>query len=59
MTVSIRGPWTGPEVVSCVIPGHDEPGEELVTGELVVEDELLRFSYAGNCGYAARFDYAG
>jgi hypothetical protein len=59
VTVSIRGPWTGPEVVSCVIPGHDERGEELVTGELLVEDELLRFSYAGNCGYAARFDYAG
>ena len=59
VTVSIRSEWTGAEVVTCVIPGHDERGEELIAAELLVEDELLRFSYAGNCGYAARFDYAG
>ncbi len=57
--VVIRGRWAGPEVVTCVIPGHDEPGEELVADELRVDDELLQFSFAGNCGYAAGFDYRG
>jgi hypothetical protein len=42
-----------------VIPGHDQPGEELVADELRVDDETLGFEYQGNCGYAARFDYSG
>ena len=33
----------GDETVSCVIPGHDRTGEELVTDELVVDDERLQF----------------
>jgi hypothetical protein len=43
--------------VTCVIPGHEESGEELVADELRVEDGPLRFELSGNCGYAARFDY--
>ena len=59
VTVAIRDRWPGPETVTCVIPGHHQPGEELVADELRVDDELLRFSFAGNCGYAAGFDYSG
>ena len=59
MTVRIRDAWAGPETVTCVIPGHEESGEELVADELNVEDGPLRFEFRGNCGYAARFDYAG
>jgi hypothetical protein len=57
--VSIRGAWPGPETVSCVIPGHEERGEELVADTLQVADDALQFSFTGNCGYAAGFDYAG
>jgi hypothetical protein len=59
VSVRIRGEWPGAETVTCVIPGHDEPGKELVADELRVSDAPLEFAFEGNCGYAARFDYAG
>jgi len=57
--VRIRDRYIGPETVTCVIPGHQRPGEELVADELVVEDGPLSFSYRGVCGYGSTFDYAG
>jgi len=59
VTVSIEGAWAGQETVTCVIPGHERGGEELVAGALHVADDELQFSYTGNCGYAAGFDYSG
>jgi hypothetical protein len=59
VTVRIRDRYAGEEAVSCVIPGHDRDGEELVADELRVEDDALAFEYSGVCGYAATFDYAG
>jgi hypothetical protein len=59
VTVRIRDAWSGPETVTCVIPGHEEPGEELIVDELRVDDGPLRFEFHGKCGYAARFDYQG
>jgi len=47
------------ETVTCVIPGHERAGEELIADELIVEDAPLAFSYRGVCGYGATFDYAG
>ena len=57
VTVRIRDAWSGPETVTCVIPGHEQSGEELVVDELRVADDALRFEFHGNCGYASRFDY--
>ena len=59
VSVRIRDAYPGSETVSCVIPGHEESGEELIADELRVDDGPLRFEFSGNCGYAARFDYAG
>lgn len=59
VTVRIRDRYQGPETVTCVIPGHDRTGEELVAEELLVEDGPLEFSYRDVCGYASSFDYAG
>jgi len=59
VTVRIREAWAGPETVTCVIPGHAQSGEELIADELRVNDGPLRFEFRGNCGYSARFDYAG
>ncbi len=59
VSVRIREAWQGDETVTCVVPGHEEPGEELIADELRVSDGPLEFAYEGNCGYAARFDYAG
>jgi hypothetical protein len=59
LSVRIRDRYEGPETVTCVIPGHERTGEELVADELVVEDGPLAFSYSGVCGYGSTFDYAG
>jgi hypothetical protein len=59
VSVSIRDRYDGAETVSCIIPGHDRTGEELVTDQLLVEDDELQFSYRGTCGYGSTFDYAG
>jgi hypothetical protein len=59
VSVRIRDTYPGPEAVSCVIPGHAQSGEELIADQLQVNDGPLRFEFSGNCGYSARFDYAG
>jgi hypothetical protein len=59
VSVRIRDRYPGEETVTCVIPGHEQPGEELVADQLVVEDGPLAFRYSGACGYSSRFDYAG
>jgi hypothetical protein len=59
VTVRIRDAWDGPESVTCVIPGHERSGEELIADELRVRDGDFRFEFRGNCGYSAPFDYAG
>jgi hypothetical protein len=59
VSVRIRDRYEGPETVTCVIPGHDRQGEELVADELLVQDGPLAFSYRGVCGYGTTFDYSG
>ena len=59
VTVRIRDRYAGPETVTCVIPGHDRAGEELLTDELLVQDGPLEFSYSGVTGYGSTFDYSG
>jgi hypothetical protein len=59
VSVHIRDRYEGPETVTCVIPGHERSGEEVVADELVVEDGPLAFEYRGVCGYGSTFDYAG
>ena len=59
VTVRIRDRYAGEEAVTCVIPGHDRDGEELVAEELQVDDGPLAFEYSGTCGYASTFAYSG
>jgi hypothetical protein len=59
VSVRIRDRYEGPETVTCVIPGHDRTGEELVADKLAVKDEALAFDYHGVCGYQSTFDYSG
>jgi hypothetical protein len=59
VTVRIRDRYDGPETVTCVIPGHDRSGEELVTETLHVDDGELAFDFEGVCGYATTFAYSG
>ena len=57
--VRIRDRYPGEEAVTCVIPGHDRDGEELVADELRVDDGPLAFDYEATCGYASTFAYSG
>jgi hypothetical protein len=57
VTVMARSPFASEESVSCGIPGHDQPGEELVHETLKVDDDPLSFEFSGRCGFATRFDY--
>ena len=45
------------ETVTCVIPGHERTGRELVAESLEVHDGELEFSFRGNCAFESDFDY--
>ena len=57
--VVVRGGMPVPSAlaVSCGIPGHDHPGDELQTEVMRVEDGALRWEVHGRCGFATDFDY--
>jgi hypothetical protein len=57
--VRVSAPYAGPETVTCIIPGHERSGRELVVDELRVEAGLLAFEYRGVCAYESTFDYSG
>jgi hypothetical protein len=57
--VQIRDRYQDQGTVTCVIPGHDRSGDELVTEWIAVEDEELSFRFEDVCGYASKFEYAG
>jgi hypothetical protein len=52
-------PVEGSATVTCVIPGHERRGRELVAEALQVSDGELEFSFRGNCAYESDFDYRG
>ena len=58
VSVRIREPLAEQETVTCVIPGHDRSGREVVAELLSVEDGPLEFELSGSCGYEATFDYS-
>lgn len=43
--------------VSCGIPGHDRPGQEIVADHFRVDDESLKWEVNGRCGFATDFAY--
>ena len=57
--VSVRAtvPVSSDLPISCGIPGHDHPGEELQTELMRVEDHPLQWEVYGRCGFASDFDY--
>lgn len=59
VTVRIRDRHAEEATVTCVIPGHDRDGEELVADELRVDDGPLAFELSGICGYGSTFAYSG
>ena len=58
VSVRVREPVERQEPVTCVIPGHDRSGREVVADLLSVEDGPLEFELSGKCGYEATFEYS-
>ena len=50
-------PFQTPEPTTCGIPGHDQPGQELIAALMRVEDDPFHWVLEGRCGFAAGFDY--
>lgn len=57
--VAVRGatPVESPLAISCGIPGHDRPGEELRTERMQVNDSPLIWGVEARCGFATSFAY--
>jgi hypothetical protein len=58
VAVRIRGPVPDQERVTCVIPGHHQPGREVYAETLTVDAPPLAFELTGNCGFESRFAYS-
>jgi hypothetical protein len=58
--VTVRGvePVGSDEPITCAIPGHDHPGQELRTELQLVADPPLAWEVRGRCGFATDFDYS-
>jgi hypothetical protein len=59
VSVRVSAPYAGPETITCVIPGHEREGRELVVEQLQVDADPLGFDYRGVCAYESTFDYSG
>ena len=50
-------PVESPLAISCAVPGHDRPGEELRTEVMQVNDSPLIWGVQARCGFATTFAY--
>jgi hypothetical protein len=53
----VSRPVTAQPAVTCVIPGHHQPGKEHYADLLRVRDDPYEDEFVGNCAYSARFAY--
>jgi hypothetical protein len=52
-------PYETDSAISCIVPGHDRPGTELINDEVMVDDPPFAFELRGTCGFRREFDYRG
>jgi hypothetical protein len=57
LTVRTRENVPHPFTVSCGIPGHDHPGQEIRAELFRYQDALYDWDIRGKCGFAADFAY--
>ena len=57
VTVRVREAVDDRETVTCVIPGHDRTGREVIADLISVDDGPLEFELSGSCGYESTFEY--
>jgi len=52
-------PFETASTVSCIVPGHDRPGTELINDEVIVDEPPFEFELRGTCAFTRDFDYSG
>ncbi|HEV8400573.1 MAG TPA: DUF1326 domain-containing protein [Gemmatimonadales bacterium] len=57
VTARTARPAPAKGAVSCGVPGHDRPGQELVMDAFRVEDAPFGWEVRGRCGFATDFEY--
>ena len=57
--VRAQEPYRTDATVSCIVPGHDRFGTELVNDEAVVHDGRFSFELRGTTGFTREFEYVG
>jgi len=58
VVVRVGEPVADQEPVTCVIPGHDRSGTELISELIHVDEGPLSFEVHGRCAYQSTFAYA-
>ena len=58
VVLRISRPVESDKTVTCVIPGHHEPGSELYAEVLQVRDDPYEDEFVGNCAFTSRFAYS-
>jgi hypothetical protein len=58
LTVRAREVVPHDGTVSCGVPGHDRPGQEIVTEVFKYQDTPYDWELRGKCGFATTFAYA-
>jgi hypothetical protein len=58
LSASTARPFLTDEPVSCGIPGHDHPGQEIVGAEFWLDDAPLTWAFDGRCGFTTDFAYS-
>lgn len=56
--LQIGRPVQTTERVSCIVPGHHQPGREHYADALVVGGEPFSLELAGNCAFVSVFEYS-
>jgi hypothetical protein len=52
-------PFQTDSAVSCIVPGHDRAGTELINDNVVVREPPFDFELQGTCAFRREFDYSG
>ena len=58
VVLRVSRPVETDQTVTCVIPGHHEPGIELYADLLHVSDEPYEDEFIGNCAFSSSFAYS-
>lgn len=58
LTASTAKPVITDQPVSCGIPGHNHPGQEIVAATFKLNDDPLIWEVKGRCGFATDFEYS-